>query len=108
MSEIDGRVALGRNRLSGKLGEYPNFMVRWRNWKLIITKKRDSKVLDMMYNLKTDPYETRNLLGKNGKRASPEHIGKAEHLKILLMEWMVRHTGKGLKCKFFGPIRTKG
>lgn len=56
-------------------------------------KLRSSPVVDMMYNLKMNKYETVNLLGRNGMSASEEVIGKAEHLRVLLLEWMNRVTG---------------
>jgi len=34
-----------------------------------------------------------NLVGKNGKKASLNVIGKAEHLKLLLIEYMFRNNG---------------
>lgn len=47
----------------------------------------------MMYNLQKDKYEVKNLLGSNAVDASDALIGKAEHLRVLLLEWMARVTG---------------
>ena len=47
----------------------------------------------MLYNLETDPYEVNNYVGDNGMTASDAAIGKAEHLKRLLSEWMQRMDG---------------
>jgi hypothetical protein len=47
----------------------------------------------MMYNLSSDPFEQTNMLGGKGDSASDEVIGKAEHLKALLIEWMQRMDG---------------
>lgn len=58
-----------------------------------MTKLAKSKTLDMMYNLTSDPYELTNMLGDKGDSASDEVIGKAEHLKALLIEWMQRMDG---------------
>ena len=44
-----------------------------------------------MYNLRTDPLERKNLLGVRDARR--QLVGKAEHLKILLIEWMRRNDG---------------
>lgn len=59
-----------------------------------MTKKAASPIMDMLYNMKLDPYETKNLLGRNkGGSLTLEVIGKAEHLKALLIEWMARMDG---------------
>ena len=71
----------------------PNFMVRKGPYKLMIHKLENSRRLDMLYDLSTDPHEVKNLIGKNGNTASDEVIGKAEHLKALLVEWMDRMDG---------------
>lgn len=93
VSELDERNPLPNGKLSGRLGSAPNFLVRKGNYKLMITKLADSTNIDMMYNLRNDPYEMSNLIGKIGDQASPEVIGKAEHLKALLVEWMQRNNG---------------
>ena len=93
VSELSKRSPVSETMLSGHLGKIPNFMIRKGHYKLIITKKVDSKTIDMMYDLKSDPQEMNNLLGVNGDNASLATIGKAEHLKILLMEWMQRNDG---------------
>lgn len=79
--------------MSKKLGEVPNYMVRSGPWKLSMTKLAQSKTLDQLFNLEKDPYEMNNLVGKLGRTAPDEIIGKAEHLKCLLMEWMRRMDG---------------
>ena len=92
--EMDQRIPVGPDQLSGKLGGAPTLMIRKGSYKLILPKKEDSDVLDMMYDLKNDPLEMHNLLGKNGDTAKPIVIGKAEYLKCLLTEWMRRVDGK--------------
>ena len=47
----------------------PNFMVRTRDWKLIMAKDPASKAHDALFNLKEDPFEIRNVLGSNPKQA---------------------------------------
>jgi len=71
--------------------ELANFMVRKSNFKLIVPRQSVKKVIHMMYNLEDDPYETNNLLGWN--YADEADVGKAEHLRILLLEWMERNDG---------------
>ncbi|MCJ8329038.1 MAG: sulfatase-like hydrolase/transferase [Lentisphaeria bacterium] len=82
-----------KKKLMGKLGRETNFMVRKGNYKLMLTKLAKSNRLDMMYDIESDPFEMKNLVGKNGLSASEEIIGKAEHLKCLLLEWMLRMDG---------------
>lgn len=91
--ETEKRVPQSPNALTKELGQDPNFMVRKGDWKLIITKKAKAPIIDMMYNTRRDPYEIHNLLGTNAMRASRLVIGKAEHLKCLLVEWMKRQNG---------------
>jgi len=38
--ELDGRIPLNSKAFDMPLGKLPNFSVRWRSYKLIITKKR--------------------------------------------------------------------
>jgi len=71
--------------------DIPNFMIRSRNWKLIMPRMAESTVPDMLFNLRIDPYETTNLLESRGKVKTI--ISKAEHLKCLLVEWMKRVDG---------------
>lgn len=92
--ELQKRTPNMDGTLNGKLGAKPSFMIRKGGFKLILPRKADSKTLDALYNLERDPFEMKNLLGKNGNRANPNIVGKAEHLKILLLEWMRRKNGR--------------
>jgi hypothetical protein len=100
--ETNGRRPLtpgNFTRLSGVLGGQPSFMVRKREVKLIVPRTQRSSVLDMMYNLTMDPLEMTNLLSDCGSDSTTDQgpsdavIGKAEHLKILLVEWLMRRDG---------------
>jgi Sulfatase len=71
------------------LGKMPNFMVRRGSHKLMLPRSANSTIFDMMYDTEADPYEMNNLLGTEPD--DPVVIGKAEHLKILLVEWLQRH-----------------
>lgn len=51
VSEVDERVPISGKAFDKELGTIPNFMIRKGNWKLMISKLRDSPVPDMMYNL---------------------------------------------------------
>jgi len=93
--ELDGRLPLNSSQWNEVAGLEPNFMIRKANYKLLLPKRRGSKVLDMMYDLKADPYETNNLLGENGMTASYATICKAQHMKALLWEYMNRNDRPG-------------
>jgi Sulfatase len=87
--ELDGRVPLSATTMAGALGGGPNFLVRRGPYKLLITRKATGPAVDALWNLASDPYEMNNLL--RTAPTSPVVIGKAEHLKILLVEWLRRH-----------------
>jgi len=94
VSEFDNRVPKSSTSWSyWTHEELPNFMIRKGNFKLILPRKSVQPKLHMMYNLQDDPFEVENLLGIHGNSASPAIIGKAEHLRILLLEWMERNDG---------------
>ena len=42
--------------------DVPNLMIRTRDWKLLISRNKDNKNPDALYDLKNDPYELNNLL----------------------------------------------
>jgi arylsulfatase A-like enzyme len=72
----------------------PNFMVRTRDWKLIMAKNPASRARDALFNLKEDPYEMTNLLGEAGDRA--KHRTHAEEMKDRLI-WYLDRGGSPLK-----------
>ena len=72
---------------ASRMKNTPVFMVRKGSWKLMILAAANSNALDMLYDLRDDPYETKNILGgKGGMSASDAVVGKAEHPRALLME----------------------
>lgn len=93
--ELDERVPKSAVEFDNELGSIPNFMVRKGSWKLMLPKLRDSPVIDMMYHLDTDPGEIHNYLGSNAMQLNNTLIGKAEHLKALLWEYLNRADGVG-------------
>jgi len=93
VSEMDKRVPLSNRVFKGDLGGEPNYMIRKDDFVLIMTKKADSPLMDMFYDLRRDPYQEKNLLANNGANLSNEMIGKAEHLRCLLVEWLRRVDG---------------
>lgn len=64
----------------------PVYMIREGDWKLMVPNRADSRVPDMLFDLKSDPYEMKNLLGSSASAASEAVRGKAEGLKAMLVE----------------------
>lgn len=73
----------------------PNFMIVKDGWKLMIPYTKESKVINAMYDLNTDPIEMNNLLGKNPDRA--RYKDKAEELRSCLLEWLKKNNSKHYK-----------
>jgi len=112
-------TALQQSNFNTGYTPLPNIAIRHKNWKvscidsnfffrlvmlriiltflialqLMIPKIADADMLDMLFDLNSDPYETRNLLA-DGMGASDRAIGKAEHLRQLILEHMLRNNGK--------------
>jgi len=91
-SEWDFRKPLLTNMsaLERTIDERPSFMVRKGPYKLMMQKLADSNEMDMMFDLNQDPFEVNNLLGKYSMDADEKVIAKAEHLRCLLLDWMIR------------------
>jgi arylsulfatase A-like enzyme len=64
----------------------PNLMVRTHDWKYYIPNTADSSVMNVLYDLKNDPHEMSNLLGKNPKASN--YRKQAEYMKSLLVQWL--------------------
>ncbi|MFC1762960.1 sulfatase-like hydrolase/transferase [Planctomycetota bacterium] len=97
VAEWDYRTPVN-NELDRSLGGVPSFLCRKGPWKLMISKKSDSSLFDMLYNLEHDPYEMSNVIYTHAEETwltREEMIGKAEHLKALLIDWMIRMDGDG-------------
>ncbi len=73
----------------------PNLMVRTRDWKYFIPNTADSKVMNVLYDLKKDPHEMNNLLGKNPK--AKKHRKQAEYMKGLLVQWLEKTNSPHLE-----------
>ena len=65
----------------------PNYMIVKGDWKLFIPYSTTSSVIDALYDLKNDPKEVNNLIGKNPDKA--EHLEKANELKEDLLIWLL-------------------
>ena len=61
-------------------------MVRTSDWKYFIPNTADSKVMNVLYDLKNHPFEMNNLLGKN--RNAERYRKQAEFMKGLLIQWL--------------------
>lgn len=68
------------------------FMLRTGDWKLIVyavgDKRSKRTPVNALYNMKRDPYEMNNLIGKNPSAA--ESMPKAKQLKKKLETWMAK------------------
>lgn len=67
----------------------PNYMIIKDGWKLYIPYTPDSKVINALHDLNTDPYEMTNLLAGEPDAASR---AKAEELRSALVEWLEKHN----------------
>ncbi len=73
----------------------PGFMVFDGRWKLMFGRTKTATSLDALYDLKNDPEEVNNFIGKN-----PEHEkyrAEAERMKGLLVEWLTRVQSPSLE-----------
>jgi arylsulfatase A-like enzyme len=105
VSEWDYREPIDNVSLSGDLDGSPNFLVRHGDFKLFIYKKADSEKQDMLINVADDPFEINNWIRKNGPEPSDYAIGKCEHLRHLLLEWMTRVNGAPDDGYYSDPIQ---
>ena len=87
---VEGRGASSPDyRVSEWAGEnVPNFMVRTREWKLMMAKNPASRARDALFNLKEDPHEIANLLGEPGDRS--KYRKQADEMKDRLLAWLGR------------------
>jgi len=94
--EWDYRSPESNNSLSRDLDSAPAFCLLHKGWKLMMYKKATSPKLDMLFHVAADRYEQQNLIGIHGNdtaSADDAIIGKTEHLRALLLEWMHRMDG---------------
>jgi len=72
--------------------EISNYMVLHEGWKLLVPYSESSKVINAMYDMNTDPYEMKNLLGSNPE--NEKYIDKAGELRGYLLEWLKKNNSK--------------
>lgn len=70
----------------------PNYMIVKDGWKMFIPQTATSKIIDVLYNLKEDPYEMNNLIGNNPARK--KYTAKVAELKADLLQWLQEHDSK--------------
>ncbi len=85
----------GRDRGHGRVAvsewnskTVPGFMIFDGRWKLMCGRTADAPSLDALYDLKSDPQEVNNLIGRNPDRE--KHRAEAARMKGLLVEWLTR------------------
>ncbi|KAI2488781.1 arylsulfatase [Fragilaria crotonensis] len=104
VSEWDYREPIDNVTLSRTLDDRPNFMIRHGHFKLLILKKAHSTKADMLFDLADDPFELNNLLISGGAEPDNVTVGKAEHLRFLLLDWMTRVQTKASNDYYSDPI----
>ena len=104
VAEWDYRDPQDDGTLSRVLGQRPSFAIWHQGWKLIIHKKASSPNPDMLHQLSSDPYEESNHVGVLGNQATDVVIGKAELLRVLLLEWMLRMDGGAENQYYSHPL----
>ena len=65
----------------------PSHMIVKDGWKLFFNYSTESKVQPVLFNLKEDPYEMNNLLGKQNPQRN-KYLRKAKKLKAEMLEWL--------------------
>jgi arylsulfatase A-like enzyme len=71
----------------------PNYMVVKDGWKLMVPYSKDSSIVNVLYDLNTDPHEMNNLIGRNPNKES-HHIEKALELRSDLLTWLQQTNSK--------------
>ncbi|MGN6554790.1 MAG: sulfatase-like hydrolase/transferase [Verrucomicrobiota bacterium] len=93
-----GRVAISEWASQG----VPGFMVFDGRWKLLHGRSKDAPSLDAFYDLKNDPHEMNNLIGRNPGREKSR--AEVERLKGLLIVWLAHIKSPWLESVRARPI----
>jgi hypothetical protein len=89
------------------IDDRPSFLVRHRQYKLMMQKVANTNRMDMMFDIAKDPFEIDNLLSPDVAMVQRDfYIAKAEHMRCLLLEWMER-MDKGAHY-FSDPVANHG
>jgi arylsulfatase A-like enzyme len=70
----------------------PNYMIVKDGWKMLIPETASSNVIDVLYNLKSDPFEMNNLIGNNPEQK--KYASKVVELKLDLLAWLIKNDSK--------------
>ncbi len=79
-----GRIAISE----WPAANLPGFMVTDGRWKLLFGRNATNKSLDALYDLRTDPHELNNLIGRNPDREKSR--SEALRMKGLLIDWLAQ------------------
>ena len=80
----------------------PGFMIFDGRWKFMCGRAADAPSPDALYDLKNDPQELNNLIGRNPDRE--KHRADATRMKGLLVEWLVRAKSPHLETVKARPL----
>ena len=80
----------------------PGFMVFNGRWKFLCGQTADAPSLDALYDLKNDPQELNNLIGRNPDRE--KYRAEATRMKGLLVEWLTRVKSPHLESVKARPL----
>jgi arylsulfatase A-like enzyme len=83
----------------------PGFMIFDGRWKFLCGQTADAPSLDALYDLKNDPHELNNLIGRNPDRE--KHHAEATRMKGLLVEWLTRVKSPHLVTVKARPVLAK-
>lgn len=73
----------------------PNYMIVKDGWKLIIPYTETSKVINVLFDLNTDPHEMNNLIGNNPDKQ--KYTAKTEELRSSLLEWLQKNKSSHIE-----------
>ena len=80
----------------------PGYMIFDGRWKFMCGQTADAPSLDALYDLKNDPQELNNLIGRNPDRE--KHRAEAKRMKDLLVEWLTRVKSPHLETVKARPL----
>jgi arylsulfatase A-like enzyme len=93
-----GRVAISE----WNSNHVPGFMVFDGRWKLMYGRAANASSLDALYDLKNDPQEMSNLIGKNPDRE--KYRAETTRIKGLLVDWLTRVKSPSLDSVKARPL----
>ncbi|MCU0786405.1 MAG: sulfatase-like hydrolase/transferase [Verrucomicrobia bacterium] len=80
----------------------PGFMIFDGRWKFMCGQTADAPSLDALYDLKNDPQELNNVIGRNPDRE--KHRAEATRMKGMLVEWLARVKSPHLESVKARPL----